>query len=1155
MKPRVPDNEPARLAALRSLEILDTAQEAAFDELADLAAAICQAPLAFISLIDEDRQWFKSRLGWSVQQTPRDVSFCGHAILEPDLFIVADAAADPRFADNPMVTGDPGVRFYAGAPLVTPDGHALGTICVADRRPRELTTEQMQALRTLGRQVVALLRLRQSLAELTHVSEERRQAEQTARGEWNRLTVLLDHLPVIVYGLDAAGRFCLWNREGERVLGYGIQEVLGLTRAELYQRMYPDPDYRAWVTAQVASHRYRDLETTVTAADGTTHNCAWSNFSADVRIPGLSVWGVGVDVTSRKRTEDTLRQTNARLDLALRGSGVGIWENDMPDGDWRTGRLHCTNIMEQLGYPPPEGLIDYPTVVAPIHPEDRARLERSLRDYLDFKTADYSIEFRARHRDGAYRWFLSRGIATRDAAGKPIRFTGIRIDITDLKRIQEELSQAKEAAERASRAKSEFLANVSHEIRTPMNAILGMTELALDTRLTEEQRNYLTTVNSSANALLSVINDLLDFSKIEAGKFELDPAPFTLRGVLGDCLRALALRAHAKGLELVGRVGPDVPDALIGDAGRLRQVLLNLVGNALKFTETGEVVVAVRLHNEQDHRGNGPSSANALPCICNLQFSVSDTGIGIPADKQAKIFEAFEQADNSTTRHYGGTGLGLAIAARLVALMGGAIRVTSEPGRGSTFTFTAAFGVQPSEPGAPAQVDLCGLPVLVVDDNATNRLILEEWLRGWQTEPTTVADGLTALTALWRGVAIGRPYAVVLLDARMPGVDGLTLAAKLAQSPELARSRVILLTSDDQPGMVARRHELGIAAVARKPIQQEELLETISRILTQQAPQTAPLASAPAELPAPAGPAAMRPLRVLLAEDNELNQQVVLHFLQRAGHTVRIARDGQEALDALEQDAFDALLLDVHMPVLDGFAVVEAVRRREEPSSGRLPIIALTARSMKGDRERCLAAGMDDYLSKPVRRADLFAALQRAVADRPTVVPPPPVSDPAAPCDHAHSSSNDAATTQPATLLDPATLLAACGADDALLSTMIAVFRTSAPAHLERLTQAVAAANPQEVREAAHKLRGLVAAFSTTAAETALYMEQHAAAANLKGAPDSCATLQKLMTDLTPLLADISVAQLQALVAPPRNAHTDMPDVSPTRYNLFHGET
>ena len=440
----------------------------------------------------------------------------------------------------------------------------------------------------------------------------------------------------------------------------------------------------------------------------------------------------------------------------------------------------------------------------------------------------FTLEKRYLRKDGSPVWVELSVSLQRDAAGKPAYFIGMVQDISDRKRLEEELRQAKEAAEAANRAKDEFLANVSHEIRTPMNAILGMTELVLDTPLDEDQRQGLKTVKSAADSLLGIINDLLDFSKIEAGKLELVPADFSLRAAVGDTLRALAVRAHKKGLELIYQVQPDVPDALVGDAGRLRQVLLNLVGNAVKFTDEGEVVVRVEI------QGDGPPPSPGAGEV-GLRFTVRDTGIGIPPDQQERIFRAFEQEDTSTTRKYGGTGLGLTIASRLVALMGGTITVDSAPGRGSTFAFTARFGRQPHPPEpVPAQppVSLHDLPVLVVDDNATNRHILEEWLRGWQMDPTAVGDGMAAMDALWHRAANGRPYALVLLDARMPDADGLAVAAMIRERAELAATRIILLTSGERPGDPARFRELRIDAQLLKPVQQDELLETIYRVMS-----------------------------------------------------------------------------------------------------------------------------------------------------------------------------------------------------------------------------------------------------------------------------------------------------------------------------------
>jgi signal transduction histidine kinase/DNA-binding response OmpR family regulator len=574
-----------------------------------------------------------------------------------------------------------------------------------------------------------------------------------------------------------------------------------------------------------------------------------------------------------------------------------------------------------------------------------------------------------RRRDGSYGWFLHRGIALRDAQGTALRFIGSSVDISERKRLEGELRQAKEEAELANRAKDEFLANVSHEIRTPMNAILGMTELVLDTPLVEGQRHSLRTVRSAARNLLGIINDLLDFSRIEAGKLDLDVGEFQLRSAISDVLRALATRAHSKSLELICNIDARVPDALIGDAGRLRQIFMNLVGNAIKFTERGEVVVEADLAQE------------SLPeDQVVLRVRVRDTGIGIPHDKQAVIFRAFEQEDPSTTRRYGGTGLGLTIAARLVALMGGTIGVESQPGRGSTFVFTVRLRRHANPPAVVmerAPVHLRGLRVLVVDDSAANRHILEQWLHDWSLDPTAVGDGMAALDALWHSVASGRPYRLVLLDARMPDSDGLSVAAKIRERQELSASRIILMTSGDRPSDLERCRELRIDAHLLKPVPQDELLEAIHLVMSRgdRDPPVTISAIHVETSQRPRGPG----LRVLVAEDDEFNARLMRQLLSQKGHHVCVARTGPETLVMISSESFDLLLLDIHMPILDGFKVVEAIRQRERGTPEHLPVIAVTASARNHDRERALAAGMDAFLSKPVEAEQLWAMIEEAI--------------------------------------------------------------------------------------------------------------------------------------------------------------------------------
>jgi two-component system sensor histidine kinase/response regulator len=799
------------------------------------------------------------------------------------------------------------------------------------------------------------------------VADERRRAEEALKESEDRFRYTFDNTAVGIAHNDLRGR---WLRVNQKFC-----EMIGYTREELLQKTFYDislPDelpfeadqHTRLVDGKQSSY---SLEKHVRRKDGTIR---WMNVTVTLQrdCDGAPAYTMAIvqDISERKQAQEALQLANSRLDAAVRGSNVGIWEVDFPIGTYFDGRGRFVNVWEQLGQSPPSASLEATAWMESLHPDDRERMVQSIRSQLDGSGNDYELAYRARHKNGSYRWMLSRGTIVRDAQGKPIRVTGARVDVTELKRIESELRQAKEEAEGANRAKDEFLANVSHEIRTPMNAVLGMTELALDTPLSNDQRQILQTVKSAADNLLRLINDLLDFSKIEAGRLELDLSPFSLRSALGDTLRALAVRAKAKGLSLVSDICSAVPDSLIGDAGRLRQVMLNLVGNAIKFTDAGEVTV--RVDCPDSLRDDG---------IVALRFVVRDTGVGIPQDKQQKIFRAFEQEDTSTTRKYGGTGLGLTIAARLVALMGGEITVNSQPGQGSTFAFTACFKAR----------------------------------------------------------------------------------------PEAALS----------------------SAVSRQPA-----LEPAGR------PRATTVTT----------------LNVLVAEDNDFNAQLIEHLLVRRGHRAVLAGDGREALALLEKSAFDLLILDIHMPELDGFEVVEAIRCREqcdsEDGTGRhLPVIALTARSRSEDRDRCLAAGMDEFLTKPFRVEDLWAAIDRLIGSR------------------LPAMSTNGQVAGPRVPLDATTILSACGGDDALLAKLCQTFRTRIPEHLESLQEALEGQDARRVREVAHKTRGMIATFSARAGEIASKLEDSAA----QGRLDECRVLGKelneIASELVEIVTHLSLKQLQ----------------------------
>ena len=922
------------------------------------------------------------------------------------------------------------------------------------------------------------------------------------RAEQSLLEALMETIPDDIYFKDRDGRFLRINQA--KALRSGLTDphtARGKTDADFFQTEHADSSLA----------QEREIMDSETPLVDKIERLVWPDghisWVSATKVPlrdysGRIIGTVGIsrDVTQHHETEAALQVERDRLRTLIDNLPDHIFIKD------RNGRFVTVNS----------------TLVLSLGKQSEAELVgRSDREIFDSATAKifeaddqrvmttglmlFNREEELVTSEGFRRTILTTKVPLRTTTGEIVGLIGICRDITERKLAEEELRRAKDAAEVASRAKSDFLANMSHEIRTPMNAVIGMTELLLGTNLQSEQREYLETIRDSADSLLGIINDILDFSKIESGKFELESYPIEVREWLGDAVRTLGIRAHAKKIELAFEIEEAVPQFILGDGLRLRQIILNLVGNAIKFTEAGEVLVSVKVAQQTAER-------------VKLHFIVRDTGIGMTPEQLSRVFDAFEQADTSMTRRFGGTGLGLSISSRLASLMGGQIKAQSVFGQGSTFDFVVDF--TKTTTGAsekPVNTDLelyAGLRVLIVDDNDTNRRILLRMCQNWRMSPIAVADATSALEQLRQASETGPPFDLVLTDASMPDIDGFTLASHIRQDRKIGSVVVMMLTSLDQTHGTKDLERFGIKSFLVKPVKQSDLLDAIMLAMDgRRSDRQAPVENPPA-------PPQIRPLQILLAEDSLANQKLAIGLLKRWGHTLTVANNGREAVDKAAKGTFDLILMDVQMPELDGLEATALIREEQARTGHRIPIIAMTAHAMKGDKERCLEAGMDAYVSKPVRPNEILMAML------PFFTPGSELPSPA--LGVGSSPPTPAAPAipyriAPDALIDWAAARVIVLEDEDLLREIVEAFLSEAEPIAIELSTALTSADSRAVARLAHTLKSNLRTFGVPCADDMQTIELSAKSGRLD-------PVKPLWPEVRPLITQV-VEQMQAYLS------------------------
>ena len=947
-----PENEAQRLACLEGYGVLDTPAESAFDHLTRLAARCCETPIALINFIAADRQWTKSHVGWPLTNVPRADSFCAHTILQEEPLIIRNLPKDERFEKNPFVKDEPKVRCYAGVPLISHDGWALGTLCVFDHKKRRFSSEQLEMLTVVAQQVLAQLELRRQLAALDRAREQHKLTEDRLRTSEAFYQTLVDTLPQNILRKDIQGRFTFANKKFCHSVGKPLQEILGKTDFDFFPREMALKYQRDDARVMTSLENLDTVEAHVTPGGEKlfVHVIKTPLYDALGRVVGIQ--GIFWDVTQRKKIEEELAYERDLLRALLDNIPDRIYFKDIHSRFIRCSR----SMVKRLGAKEAKEVIGktdfdfHPRELAQEFHDDEERIILTGQPLINKLERQVDVA-------GNDIWATVTKVPIYNQNGAVTGIIGISRDVTQLKKAEEALEQARDEALESARVKSRFLANMSHEIRTPMYSITGMTGLLSDTRLTQEQREYVQSIRDSTETLLGIINDILDFSKIEAGKLSFEVIDFELRGSIENTVEMLTESAQRKGVELNCWIDAHVPNRLRGDPGRFRQVLANLLANAVKFTEKGEVLVRVTGLNETDDH-------------VTLRFEVSDTGVGIEAKAMPLIFQPFTQGDSSTTRKFGGTGLGLTISKQLVELMKGEIGVESSAGQGSMFWFNLPFQKQrgPEKPAVPVE-DFSTVSVLIAEPHETSRNIFAEMMGSLNAKVTFVQTPDECLQALHHA-----PPDLLVMDISRREFEDMSVLQSIRSDPALASVKVIVLAPIGTRLDPAMMRSAGIAGYMMKPLRQSRVYECLRHVLRGYPAVDEGMAHTPR-------PVEKRNARVLLAEDNPVNQRLTLRQLKKLGFHADAVANGREVLQALEQMPYDIILMDCQMPEMDGYETARAIRRSADAGSSSAPyIVALTANAMLGDRDKCLGSGMNDYLPKPLDLADLEGVLERALA-------------------------------------------------------------------------------------------------------------------------------------------------------------------------------